>query len=228
MAPLDEVSIETAKELEEYFTKNISAGLEGLVIKKPDSVYRPGKRNFSWIKLKRQETGELDDTLDCVVLGYYAGHGRRASFGIGAILVGVFNEEEDRFETIAKIGTGLTDEEWRSQKKTCDNLSVITKPKNIICAKELTPDVWVTPEIICLVRADEITLSPLHSAGKTKTEQGFALRFPRVMGYRSDKTAKEATTVKEVKQLYKIQFEGKGYRKKKSVDKTTGQKSIFD
>ena len=48
------------------------------------------------------------------------------------------------------------------------------KPKNIECAKELFPDVWVYPEIVCLIRADEITMSPLHSAGKTKEQLGYA------------------------------------------------------
>lgn len=207
LAPLEEVKIETGKELEEYFVKNISAGLEGLVVKRASAVYQPGKRNFNWIKLKRQETGHLDDTLDCVILGYYAGHGKRAKFGIGALLVGVYNKAEDRFETVAKIGTGLTDKEWREQKKQCDERVVTKRPENVVCARELYPHVWVAPEIVCLIRADEITRSPLHSAGATKTEPGFALRFPRLMGYRPDKSAREATTVKEVVSLYRLQFE---------------------
>lgn len=228
IAPLDEVEIKTAEELENYFSQNISAGLEGLVIKKADSTYQPGKRNFNWIKLKRQETGHLDDTIDCVILGYYAGHGKRASFGIGALLVGVYNKKDDSFETIAKIGTGLSDSEWKEQKKMCDKIAVKSKPKNVICAKELVPDVWVSPELVCLIRADEITLSPLHSAGATKTHNGFALRFPRIMGYRPDKSAKDATGVKEIERLYKIQFDGKSKRKKRvKRNKPEGQGSIF-
>ncbi|NRB21735.1 ATP-dependent DNA ligase, partial [Candidatus Dependentiae bacterium] len=66
---VEEKKIETAKELEDYFNANIAAGLEGLVVKRLDSMYTPGKRNFNWIKLKRQEEGRLDDTLDCVILG---------------------------------------------------------------------------------------------------------------------------------------------------------------
>lgn len=228
VAPLDEVVVKTTKELEDYFIENISSGLEGLVVKRIDSTYRPGKRNFSWIKLKRQETGHLEDTIDCVILGYYGGHGKRAKFGIGALLVGVYNEKEDRFETVAKIGTGLSDQEWRDQKKMCDKIAVTSKPRNVACPKELYPDMWVSPEIVCLIRADEITLSPLHTAGATKTHQGFALRFPRLMGYRPDKSAKEATTVKEVERLYEDQYEGKGRRKKKKREKKVkGQISIF-
>lgn len=206
---VEERAIHTANELLDYFNANIAAGLEGLVVKKPHAYYQPGKRNFNWIKLKRQEEGHLEDTLDCVILGYYAGEGKRAHFGIGAFLVGVFNEHEDRFETIAKIGTGLKDDDWRALKKACDEIEVKKQPHNVLCDKSLEPDVWVAPERICMVRADEITLSPVHSAGKTAKKSGFALRFPRIMGYRPDKTAREATTVAEIKRLYEDQFANK-------------------
>ncbi len=198
--------IDSAQQLENYFLSIVESGLEGIVVKRPDALYQPGKRNFNWIKLKRQEEGHLEDTLDCVILGYYAGKGKRAHFGIGAFLVGVFNKNLDMFQTVAKIGTGMTDEEWRTLKKKCDALAIGEKPKNVESAKELTPDVWINPELICRVRADEITLSPLHSAGKTATTLGYALRFPRFMDYRTDKSAEEATTDEEVKRLYEDQF----------------------
>ncbi|HEV2601618.1 MAG TPA: ATP-dependent DNA ligase [Candidatus Babeliales bacterium] len=203
---IEEKKVETAQELEEYFTANIAAGLEGLVVKKIDSVYRPGKRNFSWIKLKRQEEGHLEDTIDCVILGYYAGEGKRAQFGIGAFLVGIYNAQEDRFETVAKIGTGLKDHDWVELKQKCDANEIAEKPKNVVCAKELYPDVWVDPVIVVMIRADEITISPLHAAGKTAENLGYALRFPRFMGYRLDKSVHEITTDQEIKQLYQNQF----------------------
>ncbi|MBX9831063.1 ATP-dependent DNA ligase [Candidatus Babeliales bacterium] len=207
-----EHKVESAQDLEKYFKQTITVGLEGVVVKRPDAIYQPGKRNFNWIKLKREESGSLSDTLDCVILGYYAGHGKRSKFGIGAFLVGVYNKKNDCYETIAKIGTGLTDDEWRAHKKMCDDDAVVNKPKNVACAKELYPDVWVSPKMVCLVRADEITKSPLHQAGATQTELGYALRFPRIMGYREDKSAQDATTVKEVAELFNIQFEKKKKR----------------
>ncbi len=203
---IEHTKMHNAKELEDYFFATVATGLEGLVVKRPDANYQPGKRNFNWIKLKRQEEGHLEDTIDCVVLGYYAGKGKRAHFGIGAFLVGVLNKQLDMFQTVAKIGTGMTDDEWRALKKKCDSLAVEHKPKNVQCAKELTPDTWVTPDIVCRVRADEITLSPLHSAGKTEKHLGYALRFPRFMDYRLDKGADEATTDHEIKRLYEDQF----------------------
>jgi DNA ligase 1 len=207
--PIEEEKIDDAEQLEHYFEQNISLGLEGLVVKRPDAVYQPGKRNFNWIKLKRQEGGSLEDTLDCVILGYYYGTGKRASFGIGALLVGVYNKHKDCFQTVAKIGTGLTDVEWKDQKKACDAIHVDHKPHEVECAKELYPDVWVTPKIVCMIRADEITKSPLHMAGKTDKKSGLALRFPRLMGYRPDKSAHEATTVDELVRLHELQFEKK-------------------
>ncbi len=203
---VDEQWIDSAKELEEYFLKMVDAGLEGIIVKKPDSHYQPGKRNFNWIKLKRHQAGHLEDTIDCVILGYYAGSGKRASFGIGAFLVGVFNEQKDMFQTVAKIGTGLSDEEWKDLKKACDKLKVPHKPTNVECAKELFPDVWVSPEIVCEAQADEITMSPLHAAGKTPEHLGMALRFPRFVKLRTDKSARQATSVKELKSLFKDQF----------------------
>jgi DNA ligase-1 len=203
---IEHTEMHNAQELEDYFLETVATGLEGLVVKRSDTIYQPGKRNFNWIKLKRQEEGHIEDTIDCVILGYYAGKGKRAHFGIGAFLVGVFNKDKDMFQTVAKIGTGMTDDEWRELKNKCDKLAVADKPKNIECSKELYPDVWITPELICRVRADEITLSPLHTAGKTDKNLGYALRFPRFMDYRWDKSAEEATTDKEIKRLYDDQF----------------------
>lgn len=203
--PIEEQLVSTGKELEDYFHNHIAQGLEGLVVKRPDAVYTPGKRNFNWIKLKRQETGSLDDTIDCVILGYYAGAGKRAKFGIGALLVGVYDPEQDLFQTVAKIGTGMTDLEWIGLKGECDKHALSHKPVNVACVKDLMPDVWVTPRSVCMIRADEITFSPAHTAADRLLGKGLALRFPRFMGERPDKAAVDATTVNELVGLFKNQ-----------------------
>jgi DNA ligase-1 len=61
------------------------------------------------------------------------------------------------------------------------------------------------PEMVCSIRADEITRSPLHTAGATHEQTGYALRFPRFVQYRTDKSASEATTVHEVERLFEDQ-----------------------
>ena len=199
---VEEKKMLTAKELEDYFLLNIQSGLEGLVVKREDAIYQPGKRNFNWIKLKREAHGSLIDTIDCVILGYYVGKGKRAKFGIGAFLVGIYDPKKDQFETVAKVGTGLTDTEWKDLKQRCELLKVSHQPKDIICVKDLYPDVWVSPELVCTIKSDEITLSPLHTAGKIDGHPGYALRFPRFISYRSDKSAQDATSIVELKHLF--------------------------
>jgi len=203
---IDERIVSTGQELENYFLHTIGAGLEGLVVKKIDSIYQPGKRNFNWIKLKRRTGQKLGDTIDAVVLGYYVGQGRRSSLGIGAFLVGVYNQDTDSFESVAKVGTGMTDLEFIDLKNRCDAVVITHKLDNVQVAKNLFPDVWVYPAIVCEIRADDITQSPLHTAGKTSESLGFALRFPRFVQYRIDKSAQDATSAKELAHLYEIQY----------------------
>jgi DNA ligase-1 len=70
----------------------------------------------------------------------------------------------------------------------------------------IKPDVWVEPRLVVEVLADEITRSPLHTCGKTGDEPGYALRFPRLLdGVRSDKGPKDATTEREILDLYRLQ-----------------------
>jgi len=110
------------KDLQLMLDDSISKGLEGVVVKRVDSVYEAGGRNFNWVKLKRHSSGELHDTIDTVILGYIFGKGKRTAFGAGALLVGVYDKEKDEFVTVSRIGTGLTDEEWQSIKERTKNL----------------------------------------------------------------------------------------------------------
>lgn len=203
---IEEKICHTSQELSAYFNEQITHGLEGLVVKRLDAPYQAGKRNFNWIKLKRHHQGELSDTLDAVILGYYSGRGKRGAFGIGAFLVGVYNEDADCYETIAKVGTGLTDAEWIDLKERCDRYRVPTQPAQVRCAQSLAPDVWVSPTLVAVILADEITQSPLHTAGAAESNLGLALRFPRFMGFALDKKPEQATTVKECRRLYELQF----------------------
>ncbi len=182
----------------------ISKGLEGVVVKRLGSPYEAGARNFNWVKLKRHSSGELNDTIDCVILGYITGKGKRTAFGAGALLVGVYDKSNDEFVTVSKIGTGLTDEEWREIHKRADRIRVENKPARVNSL--IVPSVWIKPEIVIEVLADEITKSPVHTAGKTETEPGYALRFPRLVSFRgSDKKAEDATSVEELIEMFKQQ-----------------------
>jgi DNA ligase-1 len=163
------------------------------------------------VKQKRHSSGELKDTVDCVILGYIYGRGKRAEFGAGALLVGVYDDQKDIFVTVSKIGTGLSDDEWREIHKRADQIKVDHKPARV--DSQIVPSVWVKPEIVIEVLADEITRSQLHTAGKDEAlpvlpdgRQGYALRFPRLVNFRNDKRPEDATTVAELKTMYDNQF----------------------
>ena len=135
--------------------------------------------------------------MDGVVVGYLRGRGMRAKFGIGALLVAVYDDQQDKFATIAKIGTGFSDEEWTLMRGLLDKTRVDHRSPRVDAVME--PDVWVEPRYVIEMQADEITRSPIHTAGKVGDEPGYALRFPRVKGFiRTDKKPEDATTVKEI------------------------------
>lgn len=203
-------------EIENFFDECISEGLEGILAKKLDGMYQAGARGWNWIKLKRSYQSKLNDTIDCVVMGYYYGRGKRTAFGIGAFLIGIYDEKEDKFVTIAKVGTGLTDEEWRELAKRGQKLKAKEKPPLYEVDKWLEPDVWIEAEIVVEIKADELTRSPVHTAGRVMKASksgsafdvdvpGYALRFPRLERFRDDKKSSDATTLNEVEKLFKLQ-----------------------
>lgn len=213
LSPEDEMKSE--KDLHRSFDDAIAKGLEGIMVKKKDGFYQPGARGWNWIKFKRSYSSKIDDTIDCLVMGYDKGKGKRADFGIGAFLVGIYDEKEDIYKTVAKIGTGLSDDQWKEMYERCEAIASATKPALYDVDKAMNVDVWVKPEIVVEIKADELTRSQMHTAGrvmeKTKTgnaEQvktpGYALRFPRLTKFR-DKKPEDVTALKEIKEMFKAQ-----------------------
>jgi ATP-dependent DNA ligase len=204
LLPASNYIVRDAKTLSLLLEEAISKGLEGVVLKKLESPYEAGARSFNWVKLKRHSRGELHDTIDCVLLGYIFGRGKRAAFGVGALLVGVYDKKQDMFVTVTKIGTGLSDKEWQSIRERTKGLVVDHKPARV--SSLIIPSVWIGPEIVIEVLADEITRSPIHTAGKVGNEPGYALRFPRLVSFRDkDKKPEDATTVDELLEMYQSQ-----------------------
>lgn len=194
--------VKKPKELEKLFKKAIKENLEGIMAKDLDAPYTAGKRKFAWIKLKKSY-GKSVDTIDAVIVGYYLGKGSRAKFKFGGLLSAVYNEDNGKLETIAKIGSGFTEEEMEH----LENLLKKTKTKNppSDLKYKLKPDFWVKPKYVLEIAFDEITLSPIHTCGLSK-DKGYALRFPRIVKLREDRSPKEATTTKEIIDLYWLQF----------------------
>lgn len=203
-----------ASEIDEYFEQQVEKGLEGIMAKKLDGTYRAGARDFNWIKYKKSYSSKLSDTIDAVVMGYDPGQGKRSGFGIGDFLIGIYNDKKELFQTVAKIGTGLTDAEWKEIKVRSDKLKVKSKPVNYEVDKMMECDVWIEPSIVVEIRADEITRSPVHSAGRIMgvsksgnawqvKEAGYALRFPRLERFRDDKKAEDVTSILEIEKMFK-------------------------
>lgn len=195
------ITTDDPEEIDAFFAEQVQAGFEGVMAKRLDSVYQAGQRNFNWIKYKASYSSALTDTLDCVLIGYWRGRGKRAPWGIGALLSAVWDTDEQVFKSIARIGTGYSDEEWVRIRQKLDEIAVADRPANV--HSDVVPDVWASPEIVVEVLADELTRSPMHVAGRTDDELGLALRFPRVIGFvREDKAPADATTVAEVRDLF--------------------------
>lgn len=181
--------------LRSYHDTQIQQGLEGVVVKKWEGIYEPGRRGYTWVKFKEEgKIGKLADTVDSVVMGYYKGEGKRTSFGIGALLVGV--KKGDTIVTVTKIGTGVSDELWKQIVKDLEKQKSEKRPTQYEeIDKTLEPDVWIHPSMVVEIAADDITKSPIHGAL-------FALRFPRLVRIRTDKSVDQITTTKELEAMY--------------------------
>lgn len=192
----EQIVTSDAAELQAYHQDALAEGLEGVVMKQTSSSYQSGRKGWSWVKMKEAEgqSGKLNDTVDAVVMGYYSGRGKRAGFGLGAFLVGIWDAQAEQVLTIAKIGTGLTEERLTEVKKRCDALAVPAMPEQYQVDKMLVPDVWCAPGLVVEIAADELTTSPIHTAGK-------ALRFPRFLRFRDDKNWQQATTSEELRSI---------------------------
>ena len=197
--------IESEEQVLEVLENSINSGCEGLMLKDLNSTYRAGIRGSNWLKLKREYQNELGDSLDLVVIGAFFGKGRRTG-KYGTLLLATYNDDEDVFPSICKVGTGFTDE-------SLDQLYQILSPKvtlkkNPRIVSEMEADVWFEPELVIEIVASEITQSPIHKTAidKIKEKTGLALRFPKFTGkIRTEKNAEDASTDEEVIALYKVQ-----------------------
>jgi len=205
VTPTEILITEDLKELEDFFNNSLKEGFEGIIVKSLDAPYKAGSRGYSWIKFKKSYKGnETLDTVDAVIVGAFYGQGKRTDKGIGALLVALYDREKDRYFTIAKIGTGLTDQMLKDLAEKLEATKLEAKPKNLI--SNIEPDFYVFPEVVIEINYDEITKSPIHTASfDSETNQGLALRFPRLVTIRIDKGPEETTTQEELEKLFFIQ-----------------------
>ena len=174
-----------ADEIAAYEADALDAGHEGIMLKNPDAPYSPGDRGKNWLKRKPDV-----ETLDLVVTGAEWGEGRRAKF-LGTFLLSARVEDAadgDGFETIGKVATGITD----------DQLAELTDLLEPEIERESGKEVEIRPSVVFEVGYEEIQASPTYSSG-------YALRFPRFVTIREDKTADTADTLERVERLAESQ-----------------------
>jgi DNA ligase-1 len=191
--------------LDAAFEQAVTDGCEGLVCKSvgPGSVYQAGARGWLWIKLKRDYRTELSDTVDLVVIGAFAGRGRRRGV-YGALLLAAYDPAADVFHSVTRLGTGFSDADLAALPARLAPLARAERPARVAAAQE--PDVWFEPGLVLEILSAELTLSPNYTAGwgQIKEDAGLAMRFPRFTGrYRDDKSPEDATTVPELVQMFR-------------------------
>jgi DNA ligase 1 len=190
--------------LEALFQQAVTDGCEGLVCKStgPDSFYQAGARGWQWIKLKRDYRTELSDTVDLVVVGAFAGRGRRAGV-YGAVLLAAYDADADMFRAVTKCGSGFSDADLAGLPGRLAPLLSPGKPARVDARAE--PDVWFEPGLVIEVLSAELTVSPNYTAawGQIEPDSGLAMRFPRFTGrWRGDKAPEDATTTRELVELF--------------------------
>ncbi len=170
---------ETAEHIEQIYKDALAAGHEGVMLKNPRSLYTPGKRGKNWLKLK-----PVMETLDLVVVGGEWGEGRRTSF-IGSYLLACRDSDTGRLLHIGRVATGISDEKL-------EELTAIFKDLVLF---ETGIHLEFEPKIVFEVAFEEIQKSQNY-------ESGYALRFPRLVNVRSDKSPEDSDTIEKVEQLY--------------------------
>ncbi|HLX85708.1 MAG TPA: ATP-dependent DNA ligase [Terriglobales bacterium] len=170
----------STEHLEALFTAARDRGNEGLMIKDLDSLYTPGRRGKSWLKMKRELA-----TLDVVVTAVEYGHGKR----IGVLSDYTFAVwDGERLVNIGKAYSGLTDAE----------IAEMTKWFLAHKIRDHGLSLEVEPKIVLEVAFNNMMRSPRH-------ESGYALRFPRIVRLRPDKRPEDADTIETVREIFNKQ-----------------------
>ena len=178
----------SSEEVESHFDDARERHNEGLMVKDPDSVYQPGRRGLGWLKLKKALA-----TLDCVVVGVEWGHGkRRGVLSDYTFAIRQTDEPDAPLLTIGKAYTGLTDAE----------IATMTEHFKSITVRDFGRYRSVHPEVVVEIAFDRIMRSARHKSG-------FAMRFPRIVRLRDDKTPAEIDTMATVEALFAEQATGR-------------------
>ncbi|PKP56853.1 MAG: hypothetical protein CVT89_05470 [Candidatus Altiarchaeales archaeon HGW-Altiarchaeales-2] len=174
----EQIITDSIEEAEKFYNYAQKSGHEGVMAKKLDAVYQAGSRVGYMYKIK-----PVMETLDVVIVGGTWGEGKRAQW-LASFLLAVREPVSNKFLTIGRLGTGFTDEQF---KEMTENLRELI-------TREEGKDVEIRPSVVIEVAYEEIQKSPSYTSG-------YALRFPRLVRFRGDKSPEEADTVERVEEL---------------------------
>jgi len=193
------------EEIETYLAKSIEDQCEGLMVKTlwKEATYEPSRRSHNWLKCKKDYLEGCGDTLDLVVIGAFYGTGKRTG-KYGSFLVACYDQDDDYYQSICKIGTGFKDEDLEAHYNSLSKIVKPKKPNNYMVTDNFKCDVWFDAVQVWEVKCADLTVSPAHQAavGRVHESKGIALRFPRFMRIREDKAAEDATNSEQVAELY--------------------------
>jgi DNA ligase-1 len=170
-----------AAKLDDEFDAARARGNEGLMIKSPASVYKPGRRGRDWLKLKRAIA-----TLDVVVTSVEVGHGKRRNLLSDYTFAVRRSVDDDELLNVGKAYSGLTDRELTELTKWFQDHTLQEFAHGRVRIVE--------PLIVIEVTFDRVQPSKRHKSG-------FALRFPRIVRLRTDKSVAEIDTLETVRRL---------------------------
>ena len=193
------------KEIQEFLDESIKNSTEGLMVKAldgPDSLYTPNVRK--WLKIKKDYMDGMTDTIDLVPIGGFYGKGKRTGV-YGAFLLACYDPDEEEYQCITKIGTGLKDEDLANFAEFFKGDKILKeKPNYYRVSEKVAPDVYFEPAQVWEVQAADLSISPVHLAavGKVNEAKGIALRFPRLLRVRDDKNPEDATSSDQVVDMY--------------------------
>jgi DNA ligase-1 len=175
------------RKAEAFYQSALKAKQEGVIVKNLDATYQPGRRVGYWLKVK-----PIMETLDLVITGAEWGTGKRTSW-LGTFVLSC--RKGDEFVECGMMGTGIKEKQAVEGDVTFDELTRQLKP---LIVREEGNKVLVKPKIVVEIAYEEIQKSPTYSSG-------FALRFPRLLRIRVDKSPEEADDVGRMEKLYRSQ-----------------------